>query len=76
MNHRQWKKKFKKVHGRAPYSWEDRRVKSELTNMNYNLEEMRETIANIPKIFAEALADVAEALSDGFANIAEALRRY
>ena len=76
MNHRQWKKKFKKVHGRAPYSWEDKRVKSESPSMNYNLEEIRETIANIPKIFAEILADAAEALSDGFANIADALRRY
>lgn len=74
MNHRQWKKKFKKVHGRAPYFWEDRRVKSK--SMRYNLEEMCETIGNIPKILAEAFADVAEALSDGFANIAEVLRRY
>ena len=76
MNHRQWKKKFKKVHGRAPYSWEDRRIKSKLPDMNYNLEEICETIANIPKILAEALADVAEALSDGLADVAEALRRY
>lgn len=74
MNHRQWKKKFKKVHGRAPYSWEDRRTKSK--SMRYSLEEMCETISNIPKILAEMLADAAEALSDGFANIAEALRRY
>lgn len=73
MNHRQWKKKFKKVHGRAPYPWEDRRVKSK--TMRYNLEEMCETIANIPKILAEILADAAEALSDGLANIADALRR-
>lgn len=74
MNHRQWKKKFKKLHGRAPYLWEDRRAKNE--SMRYNIEEMCETIANIPKILVEAFADVAEALSDGFANIAEALRRY
>ena len=25
MNHRQWKKKFKKAHGRNPYYWEDRK---------------------------------------------------
>ena len=74
MNHRQWKKKFKKVHGRAPYFWEDRRIKSKLPDMEYNAEEICEAIANIPKILAEAFADVAEALSDGFANIAEALR--
>lgn len=74
MNHRQWKKKFKKVHGRAPYSWEDKRVRSK--TMRYSLEEMCEAISNIPKILAEVFADVAEALSDGFANIAEALRRY
>lgn len=74
MNHRQWKKKFKKVHGRAPYPWEDERVKSKLTR--FELEQMCETISNIPKVLAEAFADVAEALSDGFANIAEALRRY
>lgn len=74
MNHRQWKKKFKKVHGRAPYFWEDRRVKGK--KMRYNLEEMCETISNIPKILAEMLADAAEVLSDGLANIADALRRY
>lgn len=74
MNHRQWKKKFKKVHGRAPYFWEDRRVKSK--TMRYNLEEMCETIRNIPKILAEIVADAAEALSDGLANMADALRRY
>lgn len=74
MNHRQWKKKFKKAHGRAPYPWGDERVKSKL--MRSELEEMCETISNIPKVLAEVFADVAEALSDGFANIAEALRRY
>ncbi len=76
MNHRQWKKKFKKVHGRAPYLWEDRRTKSKLPYMSFNLEEMCETIRNIPKILAEILADATEALSDMFANIADALRRY
>ena len=76
MNHRQWKKKFKKEHGRAPYFWEDRRVKVKSKTMRYNLEEMCETISNIPKILAEALADAAEVLSDGFANIADALRRF
>ena len=74
MNHQQWKKKFKKVHGRAPYFWEDRRVKGK--KMSHKIEEMCETISNIPKILAEMLADVAEALSDGLANIADALRRY
>ena len=72
MNHRQWKKKFKKVHGRAPYSWEDRRAKSKVPDMSFNLEGMCEAIGNITKIFAEALADAAEALSDGLANIADA----
>lgn len=74
MNRRQWKKKFKKVHGRAPYFWEDKRVKGK--KMGYKLEEMCEAIGNIPKILAEMLADAAEALSDGLANIADALRRY
>ena len=76
MNHRQWKKKFKKEHGRAPYFWEDRRVKIKSKTMRYNLEEMCETISNIPKIMAEILADAAEALSDIFANISDALRRF
>ncbi len=76
MNHRQWKKKFKKVHGRAPYSWEDRRIKSKLPDISFNFEGIHEAIGNLSKICAEALADVAEALSDGLANIADALRRY
>lgn len=74
MNHRQWKKKFKKVHGRAPYPWEDKKAASKMTR--YNLQEMCEAIENIPKILAQALAKAAERLSDGFANIADALRRY
>lgn len=74
MNHRQWKKKFKKVHGRAPYPWEDKKVVSK--TVRYNLEEMCEAIASIPKILAEKFAEAAEILSNGFANIAEALRRY
>lgn len=74
MNHRQWKKKFKKIHGRNPYYWEDRRVKSK--TMRYSLEEMCEAINDLPKILAEILADAVEALSDGLANIAEALRKY
>lgn len=76
MNHRQWKKKFKKEHGRAPYFWEDRRGRVKSKTMRYNLEEMCETISNIPKIMAEILADAAEALSDIFANISDALRRF
>lgn len=76
MNHRQWKKKFKKEHGRSPYFWEDRRGRVKSKTMRYNLEEMCETISNIPKIMAEILADAAEALSDIFANISDALRRF
>ena len=66
MNHRQWKKKFKKVHGRAPYPWEDERVKSKLTR--FELEQMCETVSNIPKILAEVFADVAE--EEGFKELA------
>ena len=64
------------MHGRAPYFWEDRRVKSKLPDMSFDLEGMCEAIGNITKAFAEALANTAEALSDVLANIAEALRRY
>lgn len=74
MNHRQWKKKFKKVHGRAPYPWEDKKAVSK--TIRHNLPEICEAIAKAPKILAEALAYAAEALSDRFANIADALRRY
>lgn len=73
MNHRQWKKKFKKVHGRAPYPWEDKRVSE---TARYNLEEMFGAIGTIPKILAKAAADAAETLSKGFAKIADSLRRY
>lgn len=31
MNHRQWKKKFKKIHGRNPNIYEDRHTKSDPT---------------------------------------------
>ncbi len=73
MNHRQWKKKFKKVHGRAPYPWEDKRVVRKTIICSFT--GMYEAISNITKTFAEALVDAAEALSDVFANMADALRR-
>lgn len=76
MNHRQWKKNFKKIHGRNPYFWEDRKIKRIDESTRYNLEKMCETISNIPKILAEILADAAEVISDGFAKVAKELREY
>ena len=58
MNHRQWKKNFKKSHGRNPSCWEDKRKK-----IRYDARKMSDALAEIPRIMAEAYGTLFRGLS-------------
>lgn len=69
MNHRQWKKKFKKIHGRNPNYWEDKRKK-----IKYDVSVLIDAINEIPRIFARACANACEVLSQGLATLSEHMK--
>ena len=58
MNHRQWKKNFKKSHGRNPSCWEDKRKK-----IRYDSRVIGDALAKIPKLVAEAYGTLFRGLS-------------
>lgn len=66
MNHRQWKKNFKKVHGRNPNCWEDKRKR-----IRYDATVLIGAINEMPSLLARACANACEALSQGFATLSE-----
>lgn len=69
MNHRQWKKKFKKSHGRNPTCWEDKRKR-----IRYDALALIDAINEIPRLFASALANTCEVLSEGFAKVSKSMK--
>lgn len=69
MNHRQWKKNFKKIHGRNPNYWEDKRKK-----IRYDALALIDAINELPRLFARACANACEALSQGFATLSESMK--
>lgn len=69
MNHRQWKKKFKKVHGKNPNCWEDKREK-----IRYDAQVMKDALIQMPKTIARVYGDLFEALSEGFATLSKAAK--
>lgn len=69
MNHRQWKKKFKKIHGRNPNCWEDKRKR-----IRYDALALIDAINEMPRLFARACANVCEVLSQGFASVSKCMK--
>lgn len=69
MNHRQWKKNFKKVHGRNPNCWEDKRKK-----VRYDASVFIDAINEMSRLLAKACANACEMLSDGFAAVSECMK--
>lgn len=69
MNHRQWKKKFKKVHGKNPNCWEDKRKE-----IRYDAQVMKDALIQMPKTIARVYGDFFEALSEGFATLSKAAK--
>ena len=84
MNHRQWKKRFKKIHGKNPSLWEDKKRLAKfkakgIQQLILRYPEIVNQIAEaIPAVFeriAEALVEFSNALSRAAENIAETSRR-
>ena len=69
MNHRQWKKKFKKTHGRNPSCWEDKRKK-----IRYDASVLADVFNTAPRLLAKAYANACEILSEGFAKVSERMK--
>ena len=69
MNHRQWKKNFKKIHGRNPNCWEDKRKRIRYLGSIYV-----GAIKEIPSLVARACANVCEVLSQGFETVSERMK--
>lgn len=66
MNHRQWKKKFKKVHGRNPFFFEDKKNKAHNLYLAFrNLSpSLTKAIGDISRGFKEALYQLGESISE------------
>lgn len=69
MNHRQWKKKFKKTHGRNPSCWEDKRKR-----IRYDAKVLVGAISEMPSLLARACANACEALRQGVATLSEHMK--
>ena len=79
MNYRQWKKKFKKEHGRNPYITEDKRKRNKaaaaaLSNIDWAAlyDGMQQAINRLAPALFSAVATFSKALSAAFGNAAEA----
>ena len=79
MNYRQWKKKFKKEHGRNPYITEDKRKRNKaaaaaLCNIDWVAlhDGMQQAINRLAPALFSAVATFSKALSAAFGNAAEA----
>lgn len=68
MNHRQWKKKFKKAHGRNPYYWEDRK-KAPLKNFSSDLADSLTALGKGVRTF---ISDFYTGLGRAFKRMGEA----
>lgn len=77
MNHRQWKKKFKKEHGRNPNIFEDKKLAGHKLAVALNTTDLSEIIRGLGEelcratncmveAFRYALADIGQKLVDAF----------
>ena len=80
MNHRQWKKKFKKIHGRNPYTWEDKRKAekafiAELPNLSKAVSDFAQNackaIGRFYKAFGKALIGMGETMIEVGRKVSE-----
>ncbi len=83
MNHRQWKKRFKKIHGRNPSIMEDKKkaakcIKSFMPEITESLYRATSSVKNIFLEFGEllfkSLSVMSARLSEAFGEIAEAYK--
>ena len=69
MNHRQWKKKFKKEHGRNPSIFEDKKKADYALAVALKEMDIQEALDNVCNGFKSVL----EVLREGIANIGQSL---
>lgn len=72
MNHRQWKKNFKKTHGRNPYMSEDKKKSFKAFMIAYP--ELGKTLKDFAENFTKALGRVYQAIGDIFVTTGEAMK--
>lgn len=75
MNHRQWKKKFKKAHGRNPYYWEDRKKvppKNFASDLADSLIALEKGVRTIISGFYAGLGRAFKRMGEVFTEIGEA----
>lgn len=72
MNHRQWKKNFKKIHGRNPTALEDKRLyyKHRAKDLCISLPELSGAIRTFENNLRHTLIHMFDNLGDAFKNIA------
>lgn len=66
MNHRQWKKNFKKSHGRNPSCWEDKKKK-----IRYDSQVIGDALTKIPELIAKTYGALFVGLSEVFGKVSD-----
>ena len=72
MNHRQWKKNFKKTHGRNPYLSEDKKKEFKYCMIAYP--ELGKTLKDFAENFNKILGRAYEAFGEIFIRTGEAMK--
>lgn len=77
MNHRQWKKKFKKIHGRNPTAFEDKQLyfKHRAKDLCMTLPEFSRAVQTFENNLRHALINMFDNLCEAFKNIAANLSK-
>ena len=77
MNYRQWKKKYKKIHGHNPTVSEDKRKKAKLVKKVIN--DVSEIDVEALKIVANNIIDIIASgfrcLGEAFINVSDSLKK-
>ena len=76
MNYRQWKKKYKKIHGHNPTVSEDKRKKSKIVKkiINNVSEIDEETLKNVANNIVDVIASCFRCLGEAFISISNSLK--
>ena len=80
MNHRQWKKRFKKIHGRNPSIMEDKKkaakcIKSFMPELAEAAKHLSEALPRVAEQMAKALIAFTDRMEGACARIGEMMER-
>ena len=83
MNHRQWKKNFKKNHGRNPYEWEDKKKrrksflgKLDAAKISAAFLEMGQVLSRTCEIIADYMTRTSRAVANAVEAFKETYNNY